>query len=215
MRLVKEDILNIDRYLKDKGIKFLDVRYELIDHLVSEYEAMENYPDLESFLRKRVTWCRKVAEEKRKSIHWGYQKALHLRLLGFLKQPIFYFLLVLWVIFLVLVSGQVGSTFYYGMLMSILITMIIFQVVFFFYTKRKDGVKKKVLSYETLFNIYVLPQLFLHFPTFINPILKENPFWSGLYFTIAILVNIAAFLVVIGKRKEIIEEYTFLKKYFS
>ncbi|WP_299430936.1 hypothetical protein [uncultured Maribacter sp.] len=215
MRLVKEDILNIDRYLKDKGIKFLDVRYELIDHLVSEYEAMENYPDLESFLIKRVAWCKKVAEERRKAIHWKYQKALQLRLLGFLKQPLFYFLLVLWAIFLILINAKISSTFYYGMLMSILITIVVFQVGFFFYMKRKDGFKKKVLSYDTIFNIYILPQLFLHLPTFMNPILKDNPFWCGLFFTIAYIVNIAALLVTMTKRKQIIEEYTFLKKYFS
>ncbi len=50
MRLTRQDIKNIDIWLKRKGIKYVDVRFELIDHLTSEYEEFDNYPDLGSFL---------------------------------------------------------------------------------------------------------------------------------------------------------------------
>ena len=71
MKLVKRDILNIDECLKLNNIKYIDVRYELIDHLVSEYEAMEIYQHLDSFLSERMAWCKEIARKKRglKKIH--------------------------------------------------------------------------------------------------------------------------------------------------
>ncbi|MGK0493805.1 MAG: hypothetical protein ACJAU2_000181 [Maribacter sp.] len=64
MRLTKQDIKNIDIRLKRKGIKYVDVRFELIDHLTTEYEEFKNYPDLGSFLQNRLTWCEKSDQTK-------------------------------------------------------------------------------------------------------------------------------------------------------
>ncbi len=64
MRLTKQDIKNIDIRLKRKGIKYVDVRFELIDHLTTEYEEFKNYPDLGSFLQNRLTWCIKSDQTK-------------------------------------------------------------------------------------------------------------------------------------------------------
>ncbi len=43
MKLPKEDILFIDRYLLNSGIEFIDIRLEMVDHVVSTIESiMEN-----------------------------------------------------------------------------------------------------------------------------------------------------------------------------
>ena len=74
MRLTRQDIKNIDIWLKRKGIKYVDVRFELIDHLTSEYEEFDNYPDLGSFLENRLTWCKKVTKQKQRSLGLGQFK---------------------------------------------------------------------------------------------------------------------------------------------
>lgn len=218
MRLVKEDILNIDRYLKDKGIKFLDVRYELIDHLVSEYEATENYPDLESFLIKRVAWCKKVAEEKRKSIHWGYQKALRNRVFSFFKEPFFYACIFLWISALFIADQMLGVKQFKGLLLGALILCIAIQLLFFFPNQfYKRGGKKNLLSFNYLFNIYALPHLFLHCLSIINLFgsIQANKWIWILYVTISLIVNIAAIIEVKNKRKSVLKEYDFLKVYLK
>ncbi|WP_298474988.1 hypothetical protein [uncultured Maribacter sp.] len=215
MRLVKEDILNIDRYLKDKGIKFLDVRYELIDHLVSEYEAMENYPDLESFLIKRVPWCKKVAEEKRKSIHWGYQKAFWTRLFSFLKKPMTCFFLIFWAVSLHILGSLLSPKVFNVVIISIFYCVPICQIGLFFYQRQLDGIKKKVLSYDTLFNIYSFPHLYMYFLPLIGDYMKSEPYWLAGYCTIGILLNATALIEVVNRRKLILKEYKFLKLFFS
>lgn len=59
MKLTKENILNINAYLIKKDIKFVDVRFELIDHLVSEYKSLDNCPDLDSFYVKELLGANK------------------------------------------------------------------------------------------------------------------------------------------------------------
>ncbi len=211
MRLVKEDILNIDKYLKNKGIKYMDVRYELIDHLVSEYEQLENYPDLESFLQKRVAWCRQIAEEKEKSIHKGYQKALWQRIFSFIKEPLFYACLLLWSILLYTANFFFSTKEFVIFLFLPLLLCVIVQLINLFY---KQLGKKNILSYKYLFNIYSLPHLFLYLHSMINEFKPAVWFWV-FYATLGFVVNIAALLEVFAKRKKVLEEYEFLKIYFS
>mgnify|MGYP000536196694 CR=1 FL=1 len=218
MRLVKQDIQNIDAYLQEKGIKYIDIRYELIDHLVSEYEAMENYPDLESFLLKRVAWCRKIAEEKRKSIHWGYQKALRTRVFSFFKEPFFYACIFLWIGLLFLIFRIVDIKQFKYLLLGALFFCVAIQLLFFFPKQfYKRGGKKNLLSFNYLFNIYAIPHLFLHFLSIINLFgsVRSNKWFWIFYVSISVIVNIAAIIEVQNKRKSVLEQYDFLKIYLK
>lgn len=214
MRLIKEDILNIDRYLIKKGIKYMDVRYELIDHLVSKYEAEENYPDLESFLRKRVAWCRKVAEKKAKSMYLGYQKALLKRVLTFFKMPIFYLMLLGWLSFLFYIEEQYGIQTLVNVGSYLLVGIIIFQFADFFLVRFHSAKDSKMLSVTTLFNIYSLPHFFLYFLGILGNQFEAYAYFGPIYFSIGILVNVAALMEVYFKRKRALKDYDFLKTYF-
>ena len=217
MRLIKEDIQNIDAYLKKKGIKYMDVRYELIDHLVSEYESMENYPDLKSFLIKRVAWCRKIAEKKRKSIHWGYQKALRKRVFSFFKEPLFYAYLFLWFIILFTIDQIGDAQQFKSFLVGSLFLCVLIQLLLYSTQLYKRGNKKHVLSFNYLFNIYALPHLFLHSLSIINLFgsVSANKWIWILYITTGLIVNIAAIIEVKNKRKNVLQEYEFLKAYLK
>ena len=52
-KLTKENIQFIDSYLKKKGVKYLDVRVELIDHLSTAFEENSNYGLLIDFLNTK------------------------------------------------------------------------------------------------------------------------------------------------------------------
>ncbi len=76
MKLAQKEIKFIDNWLQFAGIGYLDVRYELVDHLVLEFEQQTEETNLETFVRDRLNWCKFTAIEKEKSMHWGVQKAV-------------------------------------------------------------------------------------------------------------------------------------------
>ena len=210
MKLTKEDILNINAYLKKKGIKFADVRFELIDHLVSEYESLDNCPDLNSFLVKRISWCKQVSEARAKTIHWGYQKDLWKRVLVFIKSPYFYLItFVIAFVYFQLYTILSLELFEKAVLFPFF-GVIIFQFIFFLYNHYKNRLKLKLLSANYLFNIFSLPQLLLYmFTPFKDFFLEYIPLFLG-YISFALLLNIAALVEVTFKQKKIKKEYKFL-----
>ncbi|WP_299524257.1 hypothetical protein [Winogradskyella sp.] len=54
MELTKEQIQYIDNYLKDKGIKYWDVRIEMVDHLVSDMENYSGLVDFETLFKRSL-----------------------------------------------------------------------------------------------------------------------------------------------------------------
>jgi hypothetical protein len=42
MKLSKDQIITIDDYLKENGVKYWDIRLELIDHLASKLEKQDH-----------------------------------------------------------------------------------------------------------------------------------------------------------------------------
>ncbi|MRI01056.1 hypothetical protein GH721_10995 [Kriegella sp. EG-1] len=211
MKLTKEDILNIDKYLIKKGIKYIDIRYELIDHLVTEYESIENYPDLESFLRKRTAWCRIIAEKRANSIHWSYQKSLLKRVLSFFKTPPFYGVLLVWLSILISIKAEYGSVLMNNSMFWVFIGVVLFQYVDMIFWGIRSKKESKMLSISTLINIYSLPNIFMYVVGILESIFQTHPNCATLYFTIALIVNIAALIEVQTKRKRGLKEYEFLK----
>lgn len=215
MKLTKQDILNIDAYLKEKGIKFLDIRLELIDHLVSEYENLDNYPDLESFLRKRVAWCRKISEKKETALHWGYQKDLWKRVWKFFKSPWFYIVgLVLGYIVFEL-QRNVSEKIFQNTLFSLFFSIMVFQFVYLGYTHFKPRIKYKLVSKEKLFVMLSIPHMFGYLISAFDGILKENIYFLIAYIFAGSLINIAALVELNCKQKEIVKHHNFLKNYFA
>ncbi|MEP0211998.1 MAG: hypothetical protein ABJD66_02200 [Cellulophaga sp.] len=210
MKLTKEDILNINTYLEKKDIKFADVRFELIDHLVSEYESLDNCPDLNSFLVKRISWCKQVSEAKAKTMHWRYQKDLWKRVLVFVKSPCFYLItFVIAFVYFQLYTILSLKLFEKAVLFPFF-GVIIFQFIFFLCNHCKNRLKIKLLSSNYLFNIFSLPHLLLYmFTPFKDFFLEYPPLFLG-YIGFALVLNIAALVEVTFKQKKIKREYKFL-----
>ena len=192
----------------------MDVRYELIDHLVSEYEAVENYPNLESFLRKRIAWCREIGRMKQKSIHWGYQKALLKRIRTFFRNPAFYIVLLAWSFIMYWVGMKIDVGTLNKTLFFLFVSVIVLQFVDLFYRRIRSTKESKMLSITTLFNIYSLPHFFIYFSGFLENQFEIHTYLGIIYFSIAILINVAALVEAHVKRGRALDEYDFLKKYF-
>ena len=88
MKLSKDQIITIDDYLKENGVKYWDIRLELIDHFASKLEKLD-YVDLSKnlFIREFGTYAslEYIQEEKRKSINKKYRKLFFQEVLNFFK----------------------------------------------------------------------------------------------------------------------------------
>jgi hypothetical protein len=95
MKVNKEQIQHIDSYLKSKGIKYWDVRMEMVDHLVTDIENYQgNETDFEILFKnslQKLNWDRNL-----KDIHlnsWRttnrmYQKKLWKEIILLVKSPL-------------------------------------------------------------------------------------------------------------------------------
>ena len=67
-KLTKENIQFIDKYLVKRGVKYLDVRVELIDHLASEYEEKSQLSLIEDYLTTKHTFIKDFTKKQQKSM---------------------------------------------------------------------------------------------------------------------------------------------------
>ena len=66
MKLNKDQIQQVEDYLNQKGLKYVDVRYEVFDHMVTDIEKIINSEELsfrEAFNKVKVKWIRNFVEE--------------------------------------------------------------------------------------------------------------------------------------------------------
>ncbi|NNJ88189.1 MAG: hypothetical protein HKP53_02195 [Eudoraea sp.] len=214
MNLDTKDIKNIDSWLQKKGIKYLDVRVELLDHLVTEYEAIDQYPDLQGFLEERLPWCKQVMKKKEKATHWSYQRILWTRFFQLLKKPM---IVAFWALFLALVIAMkpVIEWKYKFLFFVPLLASVCAHLYFVLKNSIRKEIFKNVVSAKYLGNIFSLPLLSLYL---LSPLLQLNkmlvftvPFLF-LYVMFGTTIYIAAILVFLEKRKVVLNNYDkFLK----
>jgi len=88
MKLIKDQIKYIDDYLKKNGVKYWDVRLELIDHFASKLENSVHVDLTKTLLiREFGTYpsLENIQEERRKSINKKYRKLFFQEILNFFK----------------------------------------------------------------------------------------------------------------------------------
>ena len=88
MKLNKDQITTIDDYLKENGVKYWDIRLELIDHLASKLEKQDHVDISKTLLIKEFgtsASLENIQKEKRKSINKKYRKLFHQEILNFFK----------------------------------------------------------------------------------------------------------------------------------
>ncbi|MDH7913690.1 hypothetical protein [Winogradskyella sp. SYSU M77433] len=93
MKITKEQIQHVDNYLKNEGIKFWDVRLEMVDHLVSDMENYSGSADFQTVFRQSLinaNWYKNLKEinvQSWKSTNKLYRKKHFTEMVNLVKQP--------------------------------------------------------------------------------------------------------------------------------
>lgn len=217
MKLTHDDIKYVDRWLQFSGINYLDVRYELVDHLISEYEQRSDDISLDSFVKERLCWCKLTAKKKERVMHWGIQKALWKRFLSLLIEAKIILPLVLYIVIMFNLKNQFSPiTIRLLFLAPVFLTVILFVSRSIF--KRFDREKQKhVLAMTKLGSLFAIPQLFLsifYWPaiwTDSSDYLMDNHYFTIPCMAIMTLINIAAIREYDDLYEKIVKEYEFIK----
>ncbi|WP_141675512.1 hypothetical protein [Formosa haliotis] len=203
MKLATNEIKQIERYLDAKGIVYVDLRFEILDHLILQIEEEINNScvDFESaFLQVTKQW----------NAHFNYSSSLLFGLSFsapklildkakkiYLKYFIIYKLSFLLLPFL---NTEVGiSTFLKCVIIGI---MVLFSIISFItFNKIRTSSKKTVYSFIAKTQIWSV----IAFPVFILVVYK------GLYTSLWLLFNMSILLycsiVFLKKHQQIVKQF--------
>ncbi len=209
MKLSQEQIQYIDNYLQFIGVKFIDVRIELIDHLATEFETESEYVLLGDFLRTKRNFARKFEKQWDRSKHWGYQKSLLKRIMSYFSsvKNVFILLMIGFSIFLSIVSLEETVV-----KLLFFISLITPQIIYMYLGRKPKGMHKKILSAKYMGSIMALPSMFLYLLGLTIPLLKENTIWFFFYWFAAMVFNIAGIQEVLKCKNQILKNYSDLIK---
>ena len=208
MRLTVEKIKEIDVFLQAQGIKYIDVRYEMIDHLASEFENDSDYVLLEDFLNSKRHFVRNLLKRKQKSVHWAFQRKLWIRLFSFFKKPLSLIgsgILFLFVFWLRMHLDERGYKIAFTVM--IIIPLLLSLLIYFkSYSKHKN-----LIQGECVFNIMALPQCFLYMVPLFKDALIAYPVVLSLFWWFTLIIAMAGFTEFMITQKKILKQYNSLK----
>lgn len=208
--MAKEEIQFIDNWLQFAGIQYIDVRFELVDHLVTEFEQQENGENLKEFIQARLEWCKRAAKKREKTMHWGIQKSLFKRFLAVCYTPKYVILLAAFTTIFLTFSEQLSNkTLRFLLLVPVITSLLVF---IFFVVKNRFSRKEQeeVLAINKLFTLSAFPQIFLSLLAFPET-LKLNLWLLAPALFIMTLMNIAATIEYHHLYKKIYKTHMFLK----
>lgn len=210
MKLTKEQIRYIDNWLNFAGIEYIDVRYELIDHLATEYERQESKIGLNIFIKERLEWCKQAAKKKESTMHWGIQKNLWKRFLSVSINLTYVGSIAVYVLLIFAFKPQLTEKIVSLLLIAPLYATFLFFLGLFLAGRFRFRKEKKVLSIIKLGTLAALPQLFICiFMTPMDWISNRYVFVPCVIFMT--LMNIAVILEYNKLYKKVLNEYEFLK----
>ena len=209
MKLTPDQIQFIDNYLQFLGVKFIDVRLELLDHLASEFENRQDEISLEDFIRTKKSFVRDFEIKLHRKRHWGYQKALINRVLMFFYIPKYLVATSLLSFLLFQVAKLETSS---PKMYLFFITLIVPQVFQFYIYYKPKGMYKKIQSAQYILTIMSLPSLFLYCFSIFSDWLLASPIYFAMYWGLAFIFNVSGIIEVIRCKKRIVSTYRELIK---
>lgn len=168
MQLTKQQIQIIESSLVKKGLKYWDLRIEMIDHIVSDLEKNAETNDFEKEFKnslKRLDCCgslRHINAAGWQNTNKKYRKEYHKAFVNFFKHP--KNLLVL----LIFVSFSFGASEYlsFKLFERLNFILVVISVIPFFFTTTKQWFKKYGKSVNLDYGIFYfsLAILMISFP---------------------------------------------------
>ncbi|WP_397444818.1 hypothetical protein [Polaribacter sp. R77954] len=214
MEITKEHIQIIDNHLKKNGIKYWDLRVEMIDHLVSDIEQNYNNSDFETELYaslKRMNWNGYISGVNREgwqNVNRKYRSEYHKGFLNFFKSFINVAILMLSLFGLFLISENVSINVFNKISFllfaaPLIITLVLFAKLFFKKYGRSVNLDYGVM-YMTL-SFFILNVV----PVFLD---GQSELVRKIMWFIILPIHYAAFYSGYNLYKKAIAKVDFMKK---
>ena len=219
MELTKEQLLQIDNYIFSCGIKFIDIRAEIVDHFANILEQkLEENPTL-NFKQEIINihknfsenGFKKLLKEKTKSVQKRFYKASLKHLITFFRFPkiivsggFFYFL--------ILIMNLVEDKEVFFSILSFILLFLGFRLLFNVNMRNSNKQTFLVLNMTlNFFNSFYLLVMIFNFSarhriigSFFN--FTNNYIYLGI-FTLLILFYWSGEYVYYQNKKEVIKQY--------
>jgi len=187
--LTKEQISEVEDYLTNKKVKYVDVRFEILDHIILDIEFLIKNKKItfkEAFEDIKIKWNKNLKSRSNWLIGYGnYGPSIFINRCLEIYKPLLYKILLSMVVFIA-VLYSVNKSFNYslfnfkkGISLTIFIGLLLYiGLVLFWYIKMK--LRKVNTAYSYLYRKKIMPNLFsvLIFNPYINNsfITQENKF---------------------------------------
>jgi len=211
--ITQKQLAFLEDYLKRKK-RFSDPEdlYELIDHVILDFEATTQNGNLSQYLADNSTFIynyKGSSKNKESAVHWQYQRELWKGFFGFFYtlRQIPFTILSLTIMYSLFFKFNLSNK----ILGGIFITLIILPMIMsFILTYHKNKSIKKLISFKYLSNIMTLPSMFLYLFSPIADFLKENRTFFFIYVALAFGLHVSGIILITEKRKIILEKYKHL-----
>ncbi|RKF05033.1 hypothetical protein C8N26_0432 [Tenacibaculum lutimaris] len=179
MELTKEQIQYIENRLIKDGVKYWDIRIEMLDHIVSDIERNANTKNFDSELQralKNANWDKSLVDinqEALKNINRKYRTQFHKEILLLLKNAKYIFFLITFCFNHYLLSKNLN----FKTFDRINIILFLFPIIFYLVFAIKAWTKKYGKSANLLYGMFYFSFSFLilqMIPQFMRDTSYEN-----------------------------------------
>ncbi len=206
-KITKKQLTFLENYLeKKRTFSDEEERYELMDHLICDFEENGN-GNLTQYLADKSWFISKYGVDRGTKIHWSYQRQLWRKFFSFFIQlkllPITILIGFLLFYFSFLLNEKLLL---FAFFLSI-VGQIIYSLTITYHRKKRI---RKLISFKYLGNIMALPNVFLYSTSFVKDYLIGNRIVFFLYWFLALGLSIAGVLVIKEKRVRLLKKYQYL-----
>jgi hypothetical protein len=181
--------------------------YELMDHLINDFEATTEDGNLSQYLSGKSRFIFKYGTDKESKIHWAYQKELWNTVFSFFTNIRTLSISIIITIILLKITLTLSEK----QLFLVFMSSIVFQIFYGLYLTYHENKKvRKLISFKYLGNIMALPQVSLYSLTIVKDFLITHRFLFFLYWLIAFSLSIAGLIVIKNKKETILKKYKHL-----
>ena len=177
--ITEKQLIFLENYLKKKK-RFSDPEdlYELIDHLILDFEATTENGNLSQYLADNSSFINNYKgskANKERALHWQYQREVWKLFFSFCYKPKYLpFTILIGSIFYILFIKINLSDRFLGV--TFLTFVIMFSLLSWIKTYHKKKEIKQLISFKVLSNIMSLPAIFICAFSFVLDFFNENRF---------------------------------------
>lgn len=204
MKLTKEQILQIENYLTNKEIKYIDIRFEILDHIISDVEFIiknKNISFEEALDEVKLKWDKSL--RLKSSLFLGYTNlgpSIFINKCVKIYKPLWLKTIISMVFFLVLIYAileffKLDLLYFYSVIKLLyILTILIFTGTLLFWRIKIKRNKLKT-SFSYLLNKQVFPNIFFIL-ILLDNLFDEKP--ENIDFFDLAMLSITVSIVLIG-----------------